>query len=73
MSTERGARSATRDMSVSVVGLKFAVFKTRNLVFLVAVLAMNYTIMRPSPVDLLYITSFLITLMHITLSATLTL
>src|SRR5690606_26152458 len=39
----------------------------RNLVFLVAVLAMNYTLLRPSPVDLLYILSFLMTLFHLPL------
>jgi hypothetical protein len=54
-------------MTVSVAGLRFAVFTTRNLVFLLAVLAMNYTLMRPSPVDLLFITSFLMTLFHMTL------
>lgn len=68
MSTNEDIQSAPRDMSVSVAGLRFAVFTTRNFVFLVAVLAMNYTLMRPSPVDLLYITSFVITLFHITLS-----
>ena len=69
MSTEIDTRGAMRDTSVSVAGLQFAVFKTRNLVFLLAVLAMNYTISRPSPVDLLYIASFLITLFHIVVSA----
>lgn len=67
MSTGGGARSAARGMGVSVAGLRFAVFTTRNLVFLLAVLAMNYTLMRPSPVDVLFITSFLITLFHMTL------
>lgn len=49
-------------------GLRFAVFSTRNLVFMLAVLAMNYTLSRPSPVDMLYILSLLITLFHMTLS-----
>lgn len=69
MSTEASTRSAAQDMSVSVAGLRLAVFTTRNFVFLIAVLAMNYTLMRPSPVDLLYIMSFLMTLFHITISA----
>lgn len=63
MSTEVGTGNA----GVSLAGVRFAVFTTRNLVFLIAVLAMNYTLMRPSPVDLLYITSLLITLFHLTL------
>jgi len=57
----------TRDVGVSLSGLRFAVFSTRNFVFLIAVLAMNYTLMRPSPVDMLFIGSFLITLVHLTL------
>ena len=69
MSTEASTRSAAQDMSVSVAGLRLAVFTTRNFIFLIAVLAMNYTLMRPSPVDLLYIMSFLMTLFHITISA----
>ncbi|WIJ23871.1 O-antigen ligase family protein [Devosia sp. RR2S18] len=67
MSTDVGARGTTRQVGVSLAGLRFAVFTTRNLVFLIAVLAMNYTLSRPSPVDLLYITSFLITLFYLTL------
>lgn len=70
MSTGVDRQGETRDMGVSLSGLRFAVFTTRNLVFLVAVLAMNYTLMRPSPVDLLYITSLLITLFHMTLLQT---
>ena len=62
-----GANSSARATGVNLAGLRFAVFSTRNLVFLIAVLAMNYTLMRPSPVDLLYILSFLITLFHLTL------
>lgn len=45
--------------------LRFVTFSTRNLVFLIAVLAMNYTLMRPSPVDLLFIGSLLITVFHL--------
>lgn len=52
----------------TLAGLRFAVFSTRNLVFLLAVLAMNYTLMRPSPVDLLFIASFLLTLFHMSVS-----
>lgn len=57
----------TRAVGVSLTGLRFVVFSSRNLIFLIAVLAMNYTLMRPSPVDLLFITSFLITLVYMTL------
>lgn len=67
MSTGGGIDSSSGESGVSLAGLRFAVFSTRNLVFLLAVLAMNYTLMRPSPVDLLYILSFLITLVHMTL------
>lgn len=52
---------------VSVDGLRFAVMATRNLVFMLAVLAMNFTLLRPSPVDMLFIGSFLITLFHLLL------
>lgn len=61
-------RGTVRDTSLSVEGLRFTILTTRNFVFALAVLAMNYTISRPSPVDLLYITSFLITLMYIAVS-----
>jgi hypothetical protein len=57
----------TRAVGVSLTALRFAVFSTRNMVFLIAVLAMNYTLMRPSPVDLLFILSLLITLAYMTL------
>lgn len=67
MNTSGEIRSGTRDLTVSLAGLRFAIFTTRNFVFLLAVLAMNYTLMRPSPVDLLYIMSLLITFVHITL------
>ena len=67
MSTGMGTRSDMSNPGVSVAGLRFAVFTTRNMFFLIAVLAMNYTLMRPSPVDLLFIASLLITLFHITL------
>lgn len=53
--------------TVSIENLKFVVFSTRNLVFLIAVLAMNFTLLRPSPVDVLFIGSFLITLFHLML------
>jgi O-antigen ligase len=51
----------------TIGGLRFAVLTTRNAVFFIAILAMNYTLMRPSPVDLLFVLSFLITLFHLTL------
>src|SRR5690606_33154174 len=67
MTTDVGTRGGGHSGGVSLAGLRFAVFTTRNLVFLVAVLAMNYTLLRPSPVDLLYILAFLMTLFHLTL------
>ncbi|SEQ56862.1 O-antigen ligase [Devosia sp. YR412] len=54
-------------VGISLEGLRFAVFSTRNMIFWVAVLAMNFTLMRPSPVDLLYILTFLITMVYLTL------
>jgi hypothetical protein len=70
MSTASGARAGMGDMAVTVAGLRTAVFTTRNFVFLLAVLAMNYTLMRPSPVDMLFITSFLLTLFYMALFVT---
>ncbi|RDE08964.1 O-antigen ligase family protein [Pelagibacterium lacus] len=58
------------DTTISLKNLRFVTFATRNLVFLIAILAMNYTLMRPSPVDLLFIGSLLITLFHLTLFRT---
>jgi hypothetical protein len=55
------------DQGTTLGGLRFAVFTTRNMVFMLAVLAMNYTLMRPSPVDMLFILSFVMTLFHLTL------
>ena len=66
--TNIGSYNAARDRSVSLTSLRFTLFSTRNFVFLLAVLAMNYTISRPSPVDMLYIASFLITLFYIAVS-----
>lgn len=68
MSSQVGSGGAARDMSVSLDNLRFTILTTRNFVFLVAVLAMNYTISRPSPVDILYIGSLVITLVHMTVS-----
>ena len=68
MSTDVGTHSATLDRSISLTSLRFTVFKTRNFLFLAAVIAMNYTISRPSPVDLLYISSFLFTVLHLTVA-----
>lgn len=67
MSIETGIRGDRPPMGVSLAGLRFAVFSTRNVVFLLAVLAMNYTLMRPSPVDFLYILSMLLTFFYMTL------
>ena len=50
-----GDVSDNRGMQISLSGLRFAVFSTRNFVFLIAILAMNFTLFRPSPVDLLYV------------------
>jgi hypothetical protein len=66
MSMELDGRQ-TQDRGFTLVGLRFAVFSTRNLIYFMAVLAMNYTLSRPSPVDILYITAFLLTLFHISL------
>lgn len=67
MSMSGQAEARTQGMGVSLMGLRFAVLSTRNMVFLLAVLAMNYTLSRPSPVDMLYIGAFLLTLFHLTL------
>ena len=67
MSTGDATFTASEGAGTSLAGLRVAAFTTRNFVFLLAVLAMNYTLMRPSPVDLLYILSLLITLFHMTL------
>lgn len=67
MSTNVHAPAPPVRTGVSLPRLRFAVFSTRNFVFLLAVLAMNFTLMRPSPVDLLYILSFLVTALYLTL------
>lgn len=67
MSMSGQAEARAQGMGVSLMGLRFAVLSTRNMVFLLAVLAMNYTLSRPSPVDMLYIGAFLLTLFHLTL------
>jgi hypothetical protein len=69
MTADAIARSGVGDRSVSMATLRFSVFTLRNFVFLVAVLAMNFTLMRPSPVDLLFIISFLLTLLLLAVSA----
>ena len=68
MSLSEASNSGRHGWQISLRGLQFAVFSTRNFVFLLAVLAMNFTLFRPSPVDLLYITAFLLTLFYLTLS-----
>lgn len=69
MSVETADRPAQIDKSISVSSFLFTIFSTRNLLFWLAVLAMNYTLSRPSPVDLLFIAALLITLTHIAVSA----
>lgn len=64
MTADTGLYAHSRAQGVSLAGLRFTLFSTRNLVFFIAVLAMNYTLSRPSPVDLLYITSFLLTFVY---------
>ena len=49
-------------MRVAVRNVDLALLKTRNFVFFMGVIAMNYTIMRPSPVDLIFVTSLGISL-----------
>ena len=49
-------------MRVAVQNAEFALFRMRNFIFLTAVVAMNYTLMRPSPVDLIFITALLVSL-----------
>jgi hypothetical protein len=68
MSVETSARLPSGGLTVSLTQLRLAVFTTRNFIYLVAVVAMNYTLMRPSPVDLLFVTSFLLTLAHVSLT-----
>ena len=67
MSTSVDTHTRIPEVGVSLAGLRFAIFSTRNLVFLIAVLAMNFTLMRPSPVDILFIGSLLITFVHLML------
>jgi hypothetical protein len=67
MSAISTQRRSDLPQGVTLSSLRLAVFTMRNAVFFIAVLAMNYTLMRPSPVDLLFILSFLMTLFHLTL------
>ena len=66
MSTSDTARTIP-DGGFSLSGLRFAVLTTRNFVFLIAILAMNFTLFRPSPVDLLFLAAFLISVFHLLL------
>lgn len=68
MSTDASLHPSTGSMTVSIAGLGFALMTTRNFLYLTAVVAMNYTLMRPSPVDLLFILSFLFTLAWLAVS-----
>jgi hypothetical protein len=47
-------------MSVAVANLELSLFKTRNFLFFVGVIAMNYTLSRPSPVDVIFTTTLFI-------------
>ena len=49
-------------MYVAVTSVDLALWKTRNFVFFMGIIAMNYTIMRPSPVDLIFVCSLLLCL-----------
>ena len=49
-------------MRIAVDSAETALFKLRNFVFFAAVIAMNYTLSRPSPVDLIFILAFLVSL-----------
>lgn len=69
MSTDAGLRPPAEGLTISIAGLGFALLTTRNFLYLTAVLAMNYTLMRPSPVDLLFILAFLVTLAHLAISS----
>jgi hypothetical protein len=49
-------------MSTAVQSADPALFRARNFVFLLAILAMNYTLSRPSPVDFIFVTTLLLSL-----------
>ena len=49
-------------MPVALQQVELTVFRTRNFIFLAAIIALNYTLMRPSPVDLMFILAFLVSL-----------
>ena len=49
-------------MRIAVDSAESALFRARNAIFFTAVIAMNYTLSRPSPVDLIFILAFLVTL-----------
>ncbi len=59
--------AGTHDTGVNLAAARFTLFSLRNSLFMLAVVAMNYTLMRPSPVDILFIISFLMTMLHATL------
>ena len=42
-------------MGIAVSKLDHAAWQTRNIIFFTAILALNYTLQRPSPVDLLFL------------------
>lgn len=71
MTMSNGTSAPSHQQGLTLDGLRALVFSARNGIFLTAVLAMNFTLMRPSPVDLLYILSFLVGLGYLTLFQTL--
>lgn len=48
-------------------GVKFTTYATRNALFLMAVIALNYTLSRPSPVDLIFFSVLLLSIVYVTL------
>ena len=60
MSSETANFETERLRTIYVARLRDLVFSFQNGVFLFAMLAMNYTLLRPSPVDLLFLTTFFI-------------
>ncbi|ODT70744.1 MAG: hypothetical protein ABS75_11485 [Pelagibacterium sp. SCN 63-23] len=60
MSSDTANFATERLRTIYVGRLRDLVFSFQNGVFLFAVLAMNYTLMRPSPVDLLFLLTFLV-------------
>lgn len=60
MSSETSSPDTRHLWTVYAERLRRGLFSFQNSVFLLAVLAMNYTLMRPSPVDLLFLFTFFV-------------